>query len=362
MKVTKLTYAHIKDEISKLLAVNPHRRPLSLPVVAALSSGLPLFIGVYFGHFEYGLLSSIGAMSFLYLPQTALIHRMVTLLCVVTLLTASFSVGLVAYHFPAFLVLLITVLTIIITMLCRYFNIAPPGNFFFLMAAMIAAYIPHQIEQIPTLVGLVFLGGLFACVLGFAYSLFMLWQNNATPSPPPINRDIKLVIVDALIIGIFVGFSLFLANLFAMPKPYWVPVSCAAVMQGITFRAVWTKQAHRLMGTGVGLGLTWLLLWLNPQSWWLCLLMMSLSFIIEILIVKHYALAVIFITPLTIFLAEAGGGSGVVSISELIHSRFFDTLLGCFMGLLGAASLHFLGLRNWLERYILKLSQHGKSI
>jgi hypothetical protein len=34
-------------------------------------------------------------------------------------------------------------------------------------------------------------------------------------------------------------------------------------------------------------------------------LMMALSFIIEVLVVRHYGLAVVFITPLTILLAEA---------------------------------------------------------
>ncbi|MFD2554165.1 hypothetical protein [Sphingobacterium tabacisoli] len=43
----------------------------------------------------------------------------------------------------------------------------------------------------------------------------------------------------------------------------------------------------------------------------LCLLILMLQFIIEMLVVRHYALAVIFITPLTFFLAEIGSAFSV---------------------------------------------------
>ena len=352
-----LWHERLKREIGELVKINPHRRPWTLPLAAALSAGLPLFVGMYFGHFEYGLVSSLGGMTFLYLPATRLVHRMVTLLSVAALMSASFLCGLVAYHFPALLVLMIVVLTMLTTMLCRFFKINPPGNLFFLMSAMIAAYLPHSVGEIPMLVGLMFLGGLLACAIGFVYSLYTLWRGAPVQAPPEPVRDVKLVVVDALITGLCVGLALFLADMLQMPKPYWVPVACVAVMQGITFRAVWVKQVHRIVGTAVGLGLAWLLLMLHPQGWFLCMIMMLLSFVIELLVVRHYAAAVVFITPLTIFLAEAGGGA--MSAGLLIESRFFDTLLGCAIGLIGAACLHFLGLRNWLERVLLQLYAYG---
>src|SRR3546814_8722819 len=43
-------------------------------------------------------------------------------------------------------------------------------------------------------------------------------------------------------------------------KAYWVPVSCLAVMQGVTLRASWSRNVHRIVGTVIGMGLTWLLL------------------------------------------------------------------------------------------------------
>jgi uncharacterized membrane protein YccC len=55
--------------------------------------------------------------------------------------------------------------------------------------------------------------------------------------------------------------------------------------------------------------------------------------------VKHYAFAATFITPLTILFAEAATlGHG--SSAALVYARFFDTILGCLVGLAGGICLH----------------------
>ena len=124
------------DDFWKL---NPDKRRWEMPFEAAMASGVPLFIGAYFQHVEYGLVSSLGGMTFLYMPHTKLAHRIVFMLCAASCMTTSFLFGLVAHHFPNLMVPLITVLTFALTLMSRYFRIAPPGNLFFLMAAMIAA-------------------------------------------------------------------------------------------------------------------------------------------------------------------------------------------------------------------------------
>ena len=83
--------------------------------------------------------------------------------------------------------------------------------------------------------------------------------------------------------------------------------------------------------------------------------MMVLAFVIENAVVRHYGLAVTFITPLTILLAEASTLAHG-SPNALIEARFFDTVLGCLIGLAGAVCLHSPGFRTlvggWLRRFI----------
>ena len=59
----------------------------------------------------------------------------------------------------------------------------------------------------------------------------------------------------------------------------------------------------------------------------------------EILVVRHYGLAAVFITPLAILLVEAGQGS-VMAPQQLMQARLVDTVVGCMLGLACAACMH----------------------
>ncbi|SFK85002.1 FUSC family protein [Azotobacter beijerinckii] len=122
-----------------------------------------------------------------------------------------------------------------------------------------------------------------------------------------------------------------------------MPTGCRSVawrsFQGASLQAVWNRQLHRVLGTSVGLLVAWGLLLLPLDKWSIALTLMVLCFVIETAVVRHYGFAVIFVTPLTILLAEAATlGQG--SATALIGARFVDTVLGCLVGLLGGVCLH----------------------
>lgn len=55
-------------------------------------------------------------------------------------------------------------------------------------------------------------------------------------------------------------------------------------------------------------------------------------FIIETLIVRHYGLTVVFITPMTLLLAESA--LGTVALEQLVQARLVDIALGSLIGFL----------------------------
>ena len=69
------------------------------------------------------------------------------------------------------------------------------------------------------------------------------------------------------------------------------------------------------------------MLLLPLDKWSVSLLMIALSFLIETLVVRHYALAIVFVTPLTIFLAEATR-LGQTSPEAMLQARL-SRLLTC---------------------------------
>jgi uncharacterized membrane protein YccC len=82
--------------------------------------------------------------------------------------------------------------------------------------------------------------------------------------------------------------------------------------------------------------------------------MMLLAFVVETAVVRNYGFAVIFITPMTILLAEAATlGQGPVA--ALIEARLFDTVLGCLVGLAGGVCLHSPRFRAVVGRQLRRL-------
>jgi hypothetical protein len=341
-------------EWQHLVHVQPTRRRWPMPVAAALASGLPLLIGAALGDIPSGLAGSLGGLVFLYLPETPMHHRMVTLMACGFAMTACYALGLGVQALGAAgaRAPLLALVALLVTVAIRYYRLPPPGPLFFVMDAAIGAYAPVPVERLPAQVGVLFLGVLLAAVVALVYSLAMLSRGPSAPVPERPAPTFDYVVVDAVVIAVAVGASLLLAELLRLPRPYWVPVSCMAVLQGVTLRAVWNRQVQRVVGTAVGMLVAGALLSLPLDPWRIAFAMMILSFLVEWLVVRHYGLAAVFITPLTILLADAAVLGAGASVDELIRARFVDTALGCVVGLLGGVCLHSLPMRAVVTRVL----------
>ncbi|OJX81405.1 FUSC family protein [Magnetospirillum sp. 64-120] len=333
------TLAWLGREIALLFRINASDRPWQMPFAAALASGLPLVVGAWFDHLSYGLVSSLGGLVFLYMPATTLSHRMVMLMACAFGMTASYTLGLITHFVPAALVPVVAFITVLAVMLCRFYGVGMPGGLFFVMCASIAAYSPIGVLDVPLMVGLFSMGTLLACLLAFFYSVYILRRRVPLPIPPLPTPSFETMVFDPLVIGVFVGCSLLVAQLLGLEKAYWAPVSCLVVIQGVTLRAVWTRKLQRIAGTSVGLVLAWGVLHLPLDKWMVAAVMMVLAFIVETLVVRQYAFAAIFLTPMAILLAEAAS-LGHASPTTLVQARFVDIVLGSFIGLLGGICLH----------------------
>ena len=347
--------ALLRREFAHLTTVNASERRWQMPFCAALATGFPLLVGAWFDHLNYGLISSLGGLVFLYAPETSLSNRMVALMASAFGMCACYALGVIFHFLPLLLIPLLAVIAMLVTMICRYYALGPPGSLFFIMATAIGAYTPVTVPEVPLFVGLLTMGCLQACLIAFFYGVYILRLQPPKPMAPlpPISFD--FVIFDSVVIGAFVGLSLALAQALQLERPYWVPISCIAVIQGASLRAVWNKQAHRILGTVLGLLIAWGLLTFPLDKWSVALLMMFLAFLIETLVVRHYGLAVAFVTPLTIFLAEATH-LGQSSPNLLLEARLIDTVLGALVGLLGGVCLHSPRFRDVVGRQLRRLT------
>lgn len=353
----------VKDELDALVTIKPAVRPWHWVLVAAIGMSSPVFIGAMLDQLAYGLLASFGAMSLLNLPmQGSFFFRMGRVLACSFGLVSCFAVGLIANHLPWLTLPLLWFGGFWVVSFGRYYQFAPPAGMFIIMALAVALFMPTTYIQIPTLIGVVALGSMLSGMLACAYSMVLLYVTPDTSRPQPEYQEDLLM--DSLLVSFFMMLSLGVAMLLEMPRPYWAPVSCFIILLGVNFRSIWTKQLHRILGTGIGMVLAWWLMSLQLNAWGVAAAIFGLALMIEGFIARHYVLAVIFITPLTILLAEYGGSSGQhLPVDVVIASRFWDTVIGCVVGLLGAAVIHSPKLRPVIHAWDIRLSRMlGKQV
>ncbi|MBJ7339952.1 FUSC family protein [Mycolicibacterium sp.] len=132
------------------------------------------------------------------------------------------------------------------------------------------------------------------------------------------------------------------AELLGIGHAYWAIAAAVLVLhQGADRSRTLRRGADRLAGTWVGLILAAGILLLHPQGWWLALILAALQLVIELLVVRHYGLASVFITAAALTIAT---GSHRVDVGDLLLARGSDTLVGCAVGV-----AVFLGLSRFQE-------------
>ena len=123
-----------------------------------------------------------------------------------------------------------------------------------------------------------------------------------------------------------------LGALMGLDRAYWaIAASVLMLYQGLDFTRAMQRGLERTLGTFAGLGLAALLMILHPHGLALAAIIMALQFLIEMVVVRNYALATVFITPIALVLAEAAAPAS--DIGALLVDRGVDTAIGCAVGL-----------------------------
>ena len=341
----------VTQRIKPLLEIKETERLWHFPFLAGLCVGLCLLVGWYFDKPQFGNLSSIGALTILYFTHSTLEKRMIHLMVVAFGMIFSFAYGLVFSFSPVSSVIALGFLAFLVYLITSYFKVPPPGNFFFIMVAAVATSMKFDIHALPEKVGVLAMGVMLSVLLAFGYSVFVAKKVVELPARRISRKKRYTKIVESAILGAVISIALAAGYLFDFESPYWIPVSALAVLQGRNLLHIAHRNLHRIFGTFIGIGLTWLIFLLNPSPLMMVVTIGLMQFIVEMLVVRNYGLAAIFITPLTILLAENAVGSQL-NINELMEARLLDTVVGSVVGLAGAWFLHHENLINNVEKRI----------
>lgn len=330
---------NIKKEIGSFFELKPSPRSWHIPFLAGLSVGIPLIFGYYSGNVKASLTASLAGLVILYIPNTKDIFEMMMKMFVCSFgMIISYIFGLV-FSFNMWIApLAFGIFSAIVYYIVRYFNLKPPGSFFFIMMASMAIGLPHNPEAIPQKIGVFTIGTLNACLICLIYTLL---KSKKEPSKNVTTLQINpyVNLVESQIIGICMFASVLIGQIFKLDYPYWIPVSSLAVLQGVNQYHIWKRGLHRIIGTLIGLVIAWFIFSYINDTLWICIAIICLQIIVEMLITRHYALAVMFLTPMGILLAETGSSTSL-NPDYLLKMRLLEILIGSVIGCVGGWFLY----------------------
>jgi uncharacterized membrane protein YccC len=136
--------------------------------------------------------------------------------------------------------------------------------------------------------------------------------------------------IGSRIIALRVVTAVAAAGLLSLPlgmhHSYWVGMVAGAVLQAShVSRLSAIRAMHRVLGKVLGVVIFGLIELGKPQGLWLVVILALLQFSIEVVVARHYALALTFITPTALLISAAGT---TVDPVNLVTERLVDTVIG----------------------------------
>ena len=490
------------ENIKKVFEVKKVPFPWKRAICAAICSGFPILVGVLTDHLSLGMLSSIGAFSYLYVFNEPYAHIARKMICAVLGISLCVGLGTLVASSPFLVVLTLGIIGFVATFLFGVFKIKGPAAIFFILSFVMTTGMTIDPTQAFTRFFMVFLGGAFSfivstigwvfnphgpetndliktynllsklcenigkygfdniksqvvsslkdseeilskgCVKGVnklkfsrlnfinkqankiyielinisrktneeipleisdmiknlscgiklnkgkvqAVNLNKNYKNskykelidiiyetekvmNLDLSELKVDNDIfkpslkmritksfdkdSIVFINAIKYSVILSISALIAFSIPFTRAYWIPLTCASVMLGSTIMSTFQRAVQRFVGTFVGVLIASVVLSMHPKGFMIVILSMLFIGVTELLIVRNYALAVMFITPNALLVAETS--TNIHNIYYFASGRIIDIGIGALIGLIGIYITCYRSSSNRLEGLISKL-------
>jgi uncharacterized membrane protein YccC len=333
----------VRGLLTAVVRPSPSPPRLRIAIQAGVAMMLTVGIPAAVGQPQLGLLASTGALSALYLASRSRRERVRRLPLVQLGLVAAVALGAASGGNPVAAPLVLAVVAIGAVLLVSATAVGPPGALFPVLGAGVAS----------RLVGPVSAGGdgldpllVIGCAAAGAVLAYVIVI--APLAVPSVRRRDRTIPVTALRFALDAGsrtvvarvsvaavLASALAAVLGLQRGYWVVVAVVAVLQaGRGRRLTGVRAVHRAVGTLVGAAafvLAASVIGLPAQGVLLAVVLGALQFGAEMLVVRHYGVALLLVTPLALLIAEAGSPGDPWTIAG---TRVLDTAVGCGIALL----------------------------
>ncbi|WP_116247375.1 FUSC family protein [Nocardiopsis sp. FIRDI 009] len=141
------------------------------------------------------------------------------------------------------------------------------------------------------------------------------------PSAVPVS--VARVLVAAAVAGA-------LAPVLGVEHWYWAVVSAASVLQATNASSTWRRTVQRATGTVAGIVVAAVVFAVDHTVWSTVVLIVVCQVGVELVVMTHYAYAVVLVTPLTLALSSLTQPGAATD--GMVVERFWATVLGAVVG------------------------------
>lgn len=308
----------------------------------ALALGIPLGIATILGHQSIGLQAAGGAFTAIYAASVNTRERAKVLPFVALLLFAAACAGVALAPWRWAVAVGLVVVTIALCAIAFAFRIGQPGPVFMVLVYGLSANVTAVDNGVrrndPWIyLGLFLLGALTAYLIAIAPLLLPRVRRTAARPlkellPGPwLGSGGRILLLRVSIVAVV---GLVVSLLWLDPtRAYWTVATGVTVVGIVAVRELsLTRGLHRVVGTLLGAMLFFAIAPLGAYPLVMLVLLVSFQFAIEFVVARNYALALVIITPLVLFINEIA--AGITDMSAVAGERIIDTIVGATIAIL----------------------------
>lgn len=321
-----------------LLRLTPAPPQGPTAIRAAIATAVPVAVGALWGDVALGLVASLGAFTAMYGGElTGRRQSVAVAATAVTIAIASAAGALTAGH-PWIAVAVVAAWTAAITVVWDVAGFGPPGAQLLVLVCASATGLPPG--HVPRTAAVVLAVGVLA------WALDALARARSAPrdaAPAAVAGRLALPASPTVFMAVRAGAAVLIAgavaNLVGITHPVWPMAAAAGVLGQGSYAMIATQRAlHRTAGALGGVGLASGVVALHPRGLLLAPVLAALQALTQVTVLRNYALAMVFITPISLVLTDAVGPPQAVM-----------SLAGVWVGgtIIGAASALAMGQVAW---------------
>jgi len=332
--------------LRRMLHVRPYGGELPVALRAAASVAVPMLVLWATGHLDWSLYATFGAFTSLFGRTVPIRARLRTQVQAGGVLVASVLVGtLIAVLGPTapgtgwVVVPVAAVWATAVAILSHRLRWHPPGPLFPVFALGACSSVPAGLDRLPIALAVTVAAALFALALTAAIARFESGGAAlaSAPARPPVLTPVSAPApaggsgatpewtMSHYLVRYAAGVAVAGAIATAVGHPYWAMVAAVVPMSAPDAAGRLTRAAQRLAGTLVGVVIAWALLLAAPPPLVVIAIAALLQAGAELYVGRNYGVAMLFITPLALSMAQL---ANPVPVGGLVADRALDTLVG----------------------------------